>query len=499
MKIIQNNTTIEDVTSNNDCGSDHSKLKTSEFSPLLAKFLAAPSQLNADLTFRSRIPVKQQCWINLTLASLGLGMALQPALFLHLTAILLFAAFFLILAWRSFILFAGLITRTFGPNHNRPQRSDVDLPIYSVLVPAYREFDLMAQLAGALNRLNWPSDRLDILLLLETDDPETLEAARVADFPQSTRVCLVPSGGPRTKPNALNLGLEHAQGRYVTVYDVEDIPHPDQLRVAFDTFTRAPAQLVCVQAPLIADNAGQNWLAAQWALEYDVQFGLLLPGLALYRMPLLLGGTSNHFRKDALLALGGWDAWNVTEDADLGMRIARASLCATMIAPPTFEDAPVDLTVWMAQRTRWIKGHLQTWLVLMRAPRTTLRQMGLAEFLAMQLSLGSGILAPIFFAPCMAMVILSLLSADLELGLFGRLLLSMGVIVGLLSGIAAPGPWTFRRWIAILTRGFYWPLHTIAAYRAIWELAKRPFFWAKTPHQPRSPEPAKNCSTGSSA
>ena len=190
-----------------------------------------------------------------------------------------------------------------------------------------------------MSALNWPSDRLDIQILLEADDLATIAAAGQAAFPPNTRLQRVPAGGPRTKPNALNFGLSEAIGHYITIYDAEDIPHPDQLRAADQAFRTAPRDLVCVQAPLIGDPQ-RSWIGAQWALEYAVQFGLLLPSLALYRMPLLIGGTSNHFRKDALQALGGWDSWNVTEDADLGMRIARAGLACGTISRPTFEDTP---------------------------------------------------------------------------------------------------------------------------------------------------------------
>lgn len=154
----------------------------------------------------------------------------------------------------------------------------------------------MPQIAQSLARLNWPPSRLDVQILLEADDKDTIVAARDAKFPPHVRFTLIASGGPRTKPNALNVGLSEARGRYLTVYDVEDFPHPDQLRAAFHGFQSAPADMVCLQAPLVGATRTGGWLSAQWSLEYAVQFGLLLPSTALYRMPLLIGGTSNHFR-----------------------------------------------------------------------------------------------------------------------------------------------------------------------------------------------------------
>ena len=455
--------------------------------------------LDDDLTYKSRLIAPQQASINLCLASLGIGGLLFPGGVARAAPSLLFTMFFLMIAWRSTALLAGwVLSRSHQPDLSQPP-AHTELPIYTILIPAYQEQDLMTQIATAMTALDWPTDRLDIIILLEVDDPETLIAAKAAPFPAQTRICLIPRGGPRTKPNALNHGLQHAKGEFVTVYDVEDLPDPNQLWAAYHAFQNSPAQLACLQAPLIADNANRGWLAAQWALEYAIQFRLLLPGLSLYKMPLLLGGTSNHFRKDALLSLGGWDAWNVTEDADLGMRLARASLRASTISVPTYEDAPTRFSIWMAQRSRWIKGHLQTWLVLMRTPIKTCCQMGFASFVSMQLSLGAGILAPLFHAPCCAFVIAALVLPDVQLGLTGYLLLASGLTTGLVSGFAAPGRWTLRRVLAILTQPLYWPLHSLAAYRAIWELAKKPFFWAKTPHLPRSNESTDYCSTGSSA
>ena len=468
-----------------------------EKSPVSTATPYAP--LEAALTYRSRLTAAQRAAINLVLSGLGIGCLVAPEWMIQTGSITLFAVFFLMMAWRCTLLFAGLILRLKRPEPTLQDVPDHSLPLYTILIPAYRESALMAQMARALRAIDWPADRLDVIILLEADDQSTIAAAEAAHFPERTRLFRVPSGGPRTKPNALNHGLQLAAGAYVTVYDIEDLPEPVQLRAAYKMFQVCDPEVVCLQAPLIADNANQCWLSAHWGLEYDIQFRLLLTGLSLYKMPLLLGGTSNHFRKDTLLALGGWDAWNVTEDADLGMRLTRASLRAETIAVPTYEDAPTNFRIWMSQRSRWIKGHMQTWLVLMRNPAKTLRQMGLMPFLCMQLSLGAGILAPLFHAPCFGFVLATYTIPGLRLGLAGTLLLATGLTVSLFGGLAAPGEWSLHRVIAVLTRPIYWPLHSFAAYRAVWELAKDPFFWAKTPHNPRPKESPAHCSIGSSA
>ena len=455
-----------------------------------------PAPLDRE-SYRIGIPPSQKTAFKLCGAAIGVSGIVQPALTAQLVALALFAIFGAVILFRLLLVLTGIGLRRAASSTARPRALPGDVPRFSILVAAYQEAGMMDQLANALNALNWPKDRVEIFILMEGDDPETLQAAQRAGFSNTTHLVTVPPGGPRTKPNALNHGLALASGKYVSVYDVEDIPHPDQLVDVHAAFQRASDTVACIQAPLVATNSKAGWLAAQWGLEYDVQFGLLLPSLSKFGLPILLGGTSNHFRRDALLALGGWDAWNVTEDADLGMRIARTGLGIETVATPTLESAPTRFDVWCAQRSRWLKGFLQTWLVLMRSPMKTIRQMGFVRFLVMQLSLGGAILTPLAHAPCAFLLGLAAWSGRLEIGAAGLGLFCAGHCVGLLGDLAAPGKWSWRRLFAMATRPLYWPLHGLAAYRALWELANKPFFWAKTPHHPYDVEPRSFFSIGS--
>lgn len=455
--------------------------------------------LGEDLSFEAGIHADQAAYLKLLLSGTGIALLTAPTFALTVLSWLFFSAFSVLITWRALLLFVGACLRVAKRPVPLESIEPDDLPIYTVLVPVYQEAELMPQISRALSRLDWPENRLDIQILLEADDPDTIAAAKHARFPANTRLVLIAPGGPRTKPNALNVGLSDARGQYLAIYDAEDLPHPNQLRTAFRAFEMAPKDVVCLQAPLIGEADKRSWLSEQWSLEYAVQFGLLMPAAALYRMPLLIGGTSNHFRKAALQALGGWDAWNVTEDADLGVRIARARLHCGMISSPTGEDAPMRLSVWMSQRSRWLKGFMQTWFVVMRTPRKTLKQMGALPFFAMQLSLGGAILAPIFHLPCLILLLFVGVYGPFSIGLLGTCLFLTALAVSYCGDLCAPGPWSATRWIAILTKPIYWPLHSIAAYRAIWELANRPFFWAKTPHTPRQLEDSAPCSTGYSA
>ncbi len=355
-------------------------------------------------------------------------------------------------------------------------------PIYTILCPLYREANVTPDLVAALDTIDYPREALDVKLLVEGDDVDTLAAALAVTGASHIEVVIVPAAAPRTKPKALNAGLARAHGEFVAVYDAEDRPHPQQLRAALAAFEDGGEQLACVQAPLSIDNPDASWIARQFAAEYAIQFREILPLLARLGLPLPLGGSSNHFRTEALRAVGGWDSYNVTEDADLGYRLARDGWRATVIGPPTWEEAPITLRAWLNQRTRWIKGHLQTWLILMRNPARTAREMGLGAFATMQLMLGGGLLAAFVHGPLAFIVLTAALSfynltpVDFVLALAGYCV----AVFAALSACALSNSLSHAR--AALTMPLYWPLSSLAAYRALFELIFRPHHWSKTQH-----------------
>lgn len=400
----------------------------------------------------------------------------KPALtfaVLHVSALALFA---LVIVFRFFAAaqLQPILTRLADP---------VDWPTYTILCPLYREANVVPDLVAAINALDYPIDNLDVKLLVEGDDPDTIAAALAVAGAAHLEVVIVPAAAPRTKPKALNVGLARARGVYITVFDAEDRPHPQQLRAALAAFESGGERLACVQAPLVIDNDEASWISRQFAAEYAIQFRELLPLLANLKLPLPLGGTSNHFRTDVLRTSGGWDAFNVTEDADLGYRLARDGYSSGVIAPPTWEEAPVTLRAWLDQRTRWIKGHMQTWLVLMRDPVRTAREMGLPAFAAMHLMLTSGLIAAFVHGPlALALIAAAILPYDL-LSTADFVLALCGYCVSIFAALTAcalSNSLSHAR--AALTMPFYWPLSSIAAYRALFALIFRPHHWSKTEH-----------------
>jgi cellulose synthase/poly-beta-1,6-N-acetylglucosamine synthase-like glycosyltransferase len=352
---------------------------------------------------------------------------------------------------------------------------------------------MLRQLLYGLDRLTWPRERLDIKLIIDEDDAVTLAAARALAREPPYEIVVVPPGGPQTKPMALQYALSFARGAFVTVYDAEDRPHPGQIAEAYAIFRRAPERLACLQAPLIIDNPERSRLAALFAIEYSTLFDGLLPAMVELGLPLPLGGTSNHFRRAALERVGGWDPWNVTEDADLGIRLTRFGYRIGTLTLPTLEEAPTTIAPWLRQRTRWLKGWLQTWLVHMRHPVALWRALGTRRMIGFQ-ALGLGMIVsalahPVFLA---TPVLLALNPArlwsngDMLIAAFAGL-----SIFNLAAGYAAMATLAERTLTLRGRRGlmgflyllpFYWLLMAVACLIAVAELVFKPHHWSKTPH-----------------
>jgi cellulose synthase/poly-beta-1,6-N-acetylglucosamine synthase-like glycosyltransferase len=417
---------------------------------------------------------------------------------------LLLHIFLSVLYLAALLLRAGAVIRL--PRKRQPlptPHNDVPLPVYTIMVALYREAAVAAQLIATLKRIDWPPSLLDIKLVCEADDQETIQALKAQDLGPQFEIIEVPPTLPRTKPKALTYALTGARGAYLAVYDAEDRPHPQQLREAYGRFVVAPREVACLQAPLVIGNGGDSWISALFSLEYSALFRGILPMLATYRMPLPLGGTSNHFRIDVLRAVGAWDPFNVTEDADLGMRLYRLGYRTEVIQRQTVEDAPISVAVWMPQRTRWFKGWLQTWLVMMRAPLMLRREMGSRAFAVFHLLIG-GMLIYSLAHPLLLIFPLRtavamfanpndhsrmgetlLLAVDL-VNILGSY--AIFIVLGNASMIEHEKKQIGWRWALV---PLYWMMTSLAAWQAVFELRSSPFTWHKTPHTPSS-APAKS-------
>lgn len=419
-------------------------------------------------------------------AVLGLGATLIAGSLLapRATASLVVWSGWVLFCWMAvFRAAACLISLIPAPRPPPPP----DWPPYTVVAPLRGEAEVVAGLIARLDALDYPRDRLQGLILVEPDDPETVAAAFAAPRPDWIEVRVAPPGEPRTKPRALNVALGWATGALITVYDAEDAPDPGQLREAASRFAAADPALACLQAPLRIRTRGgarETFVHGQFAAEYAALFEILLPALARLGWPFPLGGTSNHFRVEALRRAGGWDAWNVTEDADLGFRLWRKGYRLGVLTRPTYEPPPADVAAWVPQRTRWLKGYMQTLGVQLRHPLA----LGWRGMLALTFTLVQTLLAAALYAVTAAWTVW-LLALWAVTGLpplapvGGFVTVAAGVISAWLA--CAVGCRRAGRpygWKLMLTAPGYWALQSLAMAHAVIRLVRQPFAWDKTPH-----------------
>jgi len=354
----------------------------------------------------------------------------------------------------------------------QPKQAQIEflhLPIYTILLPLYKEEKSIKRLIAAIDNLDYPRDKLDVKLVIEDDDEITLNAIKQARPPQYMEVIKVPPSLPRTKPKACNYAVQYARGEFITIFDAEDDPEPQQLKKALAAF--ANPQTACVQARLNYYNAGKNQLTRWFAIEYATWFNVVLKGLEFMRAPLPLGGTSNHIRTSVLKQIGGWDAFNVTEDADLGFRLEALGYGCKTIDSVTMEEAVSKLWPWIKQRTRWLKGFAQTYIVHMRH----IKKFKPDAILALQFFIGLPfaiyLALPIWFASSFFTHTPTLLYAfavfNFAYGALAHIYMSMVASKCILSSLTFP---------------LYGVLHVFAAYRALWQLIFEPHYWDKTEH-----------------
>ena len=367
-------------------------------------------------------------------------------------------------------------------------------PSYTVLCPLYKEALVVPQFISAMEKINYPKRNLDVLLLLESNDTETLAAIQSMKLPHFFTVVIVPHSLPKTKPKACNYGLLRAKGEYCVIYDAEDIPDPLQLKKAVMAFEQSSASVACIQAKLNYYNWNQNLLTRLFTLEYSLWFNLILTGLQSIKAPIPLGGTSNHFRTAMLRELGGWDPFNVTEDADLGIRLAKRGLTTAILDSVTYEEANSAVGNWLRQRSRWIKGYIQTYLVHMRDVRELGRNGHRIDMLTFQLVIGGKIVSMLVNPTLWVMTIGYFVLRNEIGGFIESLYLTPIFYIGAFALIVGNFLYVYYYMIGSLRQGrpelamstvfvpFYWLLMSIAAGLAMYDLIMRPFHWHKTKH-----------------
>ena len=441
----------------------------------------------------ARVTVPRRARKYLYMAS---GFLFALGIFFPIQSMIYFVAFcaltyFLSMVAKTMIFVSGMQKeKQVDWQKNIAEMNEAGLPIYTILVPMYREAQSIPKMIAAMQKMDYPSEKMDIKLILETDDVETYEVAVAMKPSHNFEIIRVPVSALRTKPKACNYALRFARGEYVTVFDADDRPEPLQLKKAIFAFRNSPKDVACLQARLNYYNAGYNWLTRSFSLEYSLLFNYLLHGLQRLGIPLPLGGTSNHLSLAHLRELGEWDPFNVTEDADLGVRLAALGLKTEMLDSYTMEESTYTMQAWIRQRSRWIKGYMQTWLVHMRRPLVLYKTLGLRGFVGFQFFVGlasfSFLTAPLVwllaFVFWLFPVKLMFPEWLLVLSAF-NLLINFSTHWFMLFFCVRDNEKPDKKLVlAAVSYPFYLLLHSVASYKALHQLIVKPHFWEKTAH-----------------
>jgi glycosyltransferase XagB len=423
----------------------------------------------------------------------GVGMAAILALFLGVVdfdALHAVSSALLWLIFSSSVVLRSMAAVASGPEIHSPELGDDEVPNYTVVVALYREASVVEDLVKSIDAFDYPKGKLDIKLVVEQQDVETLARIVELRLPARYEVVVAPSGKPQTKPRALNIALSCARGELVVVYDAEDTPAPDQLRLAASRFA-ADKKLDCLQGRLAIRNHGESWLSKLFAVEYAILFDVINPGLCALNLPIPLGGSSNHFRVRSLVGVGAWDEWNVTEDADLGIRLARFGYRVKALDSDTWEEAPYEFGNWFRQRVRWQKGWMQTLIVHSRRPIFFWRDLGPRRAVAATTLIVGAIFGCLLWPAFAVGTIWRALTAGQGAltpwremtDVFTYILALSGVWTILLPALVAA---KFRRLKVTPSTLVLFPIYYLLVSAATWvamlDLVLRPHYWAKTVH-----------------
>jgi glycosyltransferase XagB len=457
-------------------------------------------------THHTTLPDHESAFHRLTMRQLSIGGAMIGSLILLLitnwhATLTIFIGILTLLYFGDLLFNLFLIYRSFSkPTELDISEAEVNKfddnlwPKYTILCPLYQEDAVLSQFVTAMSKLDYPKDKLQVMLLMEADDKETVVHAKAMNLPSYFEIVVVPDSNPKTKPKACNYGLLHATGEYCTIYDAEDVPDPLQLKKAVIAFGQVDARTICIQAKLNFYNPHQNVLTKIFTAEYSLWFDLVLTGLHSINAPIPLGGTSNHFRTKHLVNLKGWDAFNVTEDCDLGMRLVKRGFKTAVINSTTYEEANSNLINWVMQRTRWIKGYIQTYFVHMRHPKQFMGNWREPHFLTFQLVVGGKVLS-MFINPLMWIITISYFALRPVVGTFIESFYPAPVLyMAVFSLIFGNFLYMYYYMIGCAKREyddimkyvflvpFYWLAMSISAWRAVFNIIKSPHYWSKTKH-----------------
>ncbi len=441
------------------------------------------------------ITTPQRIVIFSLLLIVGISLIFTPLLAMQVIIGILSFVYFLDTAFNFFLVMKSLHSpQEITSTDEEIKKLDTRLlPVYSILCPLYREAHVIPQFLEAIEKLDYPKNKLDVLLLLEEDDADSVAKVERMYLPSYVRVVVVPHSMPKTKPKACNYGLSFAKGEYLVIYDAEDMPDPLQLKKAYLGFQKVGEKVLCLQAKLNYYNPHQNLLTRFFTAEYSLWFDVTLTGLQAAGTSIPLGGTSNHFRTKDLFSLEGWDPFNVTEDADLGIRLFKRGYKTAIIDSVTLEEANSNVFNWIRQRSRWIKGYMQTYLVHTRDNASFIKK-SWYHALLFHLNIGGKIafilINPFLWTATLSYFILYRFVGPTIESLYPSWIFYMALtslvfgnfmfVYYYMIGTAKRDQWSLIKYIYLIP--LYWLLISWSGFVALYQLIFKPHYWEKTIH-----------------
>lgn len=240
--------------------------------------------------------------------------------------------------------------------------SSIDWPTMTVIFPLKGEDAVIYDTIKAIKNLDYDKALMQVLVVVERTDLLTLETLSKINLPDYFELITIPSMPPFTKGRALLHAIDRVKGRYLTIFDAESRPEAAQMKKAAFYLMNSKEE-VCCQAKIRISNKSQNWITRNFATEYFEWFEFHLNKLSDKNLPFGLGGNSFYISTECLRKAGAWDAYNVTEDVDLSVRLIKQGVKLKILDSYTDESCPDSSTNWINQRTRWNKGLFITQLV----------------------------------------------------------------------------------------------------------------------------------------
>ncbi len=365
-----------------------------------------------------------------------------------------------------------------------------EFPLVTILVPLKQENEVIHQTFSAISNLNYPSSSIQGIIIVESTDTLTKKSIETSIIPDGFEVMEIPTLPPFTKGRAIQRALLVAKGKYITIYDAESRPEPNQVIKAVEILEKEKGK-TCLQSIIRIENAKENEITSFFASEFWDWYDKRMVNLHKRGIPFGLGGNSFFLATETLKEVGGWDPFNVTEDAELTVRLIKNNVDIKLMNSITHEACPSTMKNWIKQRTRWSKGLLTTSIIHLISGKFGFKGFTFKQWYHFWLRMYVGNLIPFFFA--FIFILFLFQSFSYENFVLVNIVLAINLVPSLIVSMWADKKNFNTMGIKIRIHNLfavtliYWGMYLWAGFRANYEFLFSPLKWHKTDHSNASP------------